>query len=85
VSIHFAELPDPRRTRSIDHPLQNILFIALCAALGSADNWVTVELFAQEHSEFFERWRHALVEGRGPAPPSRSPRRRPARSTHAAR
>ncbi len=43
MTIHFAELPDPRKTRSSDHPLLNILFIALCAALGGADDWVAAE------------------------------------------
>ena len=52
--IHFAPLSDPRKTRQCDHPIVNILFLALCAALAGIDDWVGIEIFAQEHFEFFE-------------------------------
>lgn len=56
VAVHFDSLPDPRKTRACDHPLLSILFLALCAALGGADDWVSVEIFAQEHAEFFAQF-----------------------------
>lgn len=54
ITVNFAPLDDPRKTRQCDHPLVNILFITLSAALGGVDDWVGVELFAQEHFDFFD-------------------------------
>ena len=44
VSIldHFAELDDPRREQGRIHRLDEIIFIATCAVLCGADNWVQI-------------------------------------------
>jgi len=44
VSIlgHFADLPDPRREQGQIHRLDEIVFIATCAVLCGADNWVQI-------------------------------------------
>jgi predicted transposase YbfD/YdcC len=39
---HFADLPDPRREQGRIHRLDEIVFIATCAVLCGADNWVQV-------------------------------------------
>jgi hypothetical protein len=39
---HFADLPDPRREQGRIHRLDEILFIATCAVLCGADNWVQI-------------------------------------------
>lgn len=44
---HFADLPDPRQLRSEDHPLINILFIAVCAVLCGAEHCTEMEAFGQ--------------------------------------
>jgi predicted transposase YbfD/YdcC len=44
---HFADLPDPRQLRSEDHPLINILFIAVCAVLCGAEHFTEMEAFGQ--------------------------------------
>lgn len=42
---HFQDIPDPRIERNRDHPLINILFIALCAMLCGAEDFVAFEEF----------------------------------------
>jgi len=44
VSIldHFAELDDPRREQGRIHHLDEVVFIATCAVLCGADNWVQI-------------------------------------------
>ena len=37
---HFATLTDPRVERTKEHQLLDILAIALCAIISSADEWV---------------------------------------------
>jgi predicted transposase YbfD/YdcC len=39
---HFAELDDPRREQGRIHRLDEIVFIATCAVLCGADNWVQI-------------------------------------------
>ena len=39
---HFAELADPRREQGRIHRLDEIVFIATCAVLCGADNWVQI-------------------------------------------
>ena len=53
IHVHFASLPDPRVERTKVHGLMDILTLALCAALGGADNWVQVEEFGLSKLTFF--------------------------------
>src|SRR3954470_22136489 len=39
---HFADLPDPRREQGRIHRLDEIVFLATCAVLCGADNWVQI-------------------------------------------
>lgn len=43
IQAHFGNLEDPRRTHLNDHPLINIITIALCAVLAGAEGWSDVE------------------------------------------
>src|SRR5262249_60667239 len=43
---HFAELADPRREQGRIHRLDEIVFIATCAVLCEADNWVQIADYA---------------------------------------
>jgi predicted transposase YbfD/YdcC len=43
---HFAELDDPRREQGRLHRLDEIVFIATCAVLCGADNWVQIADYA---------------------------------------
>jgi predicted transposase YbfD/YdcC len=48
ISEHFATLTDPRVERCKVHPLVEIVTIALCGVICGADDWVSIEAFAQE-------------------------------------
>jgi predicted transposase YbfD/YdcC len=52
----LATMPDHRKVRPCDHPLINVVFIAICAALGGADDWEAVEEFGKAKTEFFSRY-----------------------------
>jgi predicted transposase YbfD/YdcC len=56
ITEHFADLDDPRIDRTKKHPLDNILVIALCAAICGADTWVDIELFGESKREWFGRF-----------------------------
>lgn len=56
---YFESLPDPRReTKNKLHKLQDIVMITLCAQLSGVEDWVGVELFAQER----EAWLRGFLE-----------------------
>lgn len=44
---HFETIEDPRRRAGMRYPLQEILFIAICAIIGGADDWVAIERFGK--------------------------------------
>jgi predicted transposase YbfD/YdcC len=64
---HFLDLEDPRIDRRKDHPLINILFIAICAVLGGANGWRSIETFAHAKKQWFEQFLD-LPEGDHPVP-----------------
>ena len=49
----FADLTDPRVERTKEHPLLDILTIALCAIICGAKDWVAVETFGNAKRAFF--------------------------------
>lgn len=48
IEQHFSELEDPRTTHLNDHPLINILTIALCAIIAGAESWTDIENFGKQ-------------------------------------
>ena len=52
----FFQLPDPRIERCREHPLENVLLIAICAVLCGTNYWTEVELFGKAKRSFFERF-----------------------------
>ncbi|OWK45386.1 ISAs1 family transposase [Fimbriiglobus ruber] len=53
----FRTLEDPRRPgRTLAHNLHEILTIALCAAIGGANDWVAVETFGRAKIGWFRRF-----------------------------
>lgn len=44
---HFGDLPDPRVVGRCDHKLKDIVIIAICAVLCSAETWEEVEVFGE--------------------------------------
>ncbi len=47
IGAHFAPLTDPRADRGQDHPLLDIITVALCAVICGADGRVAVETFGR--------------------------------------
>jgi predicted transposase YbfD/YdcC len=55
IQDHFAELTDPRR-REVTYPLINIVFIAVCAVVSGADDFVAIAKFGRTKREWFSRF-----------------------------
>jgi predicted transposase YbfD/YdcC len=49
----LAQVPDPRIERNKCYPLLNILFIALCASLCGAEDFVAIQEFGEAKKEWF--------------------------------
>lgn len=56
IQAHFGNLEDPRRTYLNDHPLINIITIALCAVIAGAEGWTDVESFGQQKQAWLARF-----------------------------
>ena len=56
IEAHFGDIDDPRRTYLNDHPLINIITIALCAVIAGAEGWTDIELFGQQKKEWLSRF-----------------------------
>jgi len=52
ISDHFSCVKDPRMERTKDHPLVNIIVIAICAVICGADTWVDIENFGKAKQEW---------------------------------
>lgn len=53
---HFDNIEDPRRQAGLRHPLIEILFIAICAIIAGADDWVAIERFGQAKLSWFQKY-----------------------------
>lgn len=53
ITAHFATLADPRVERCKEHPLLDLLTIALCAVVCGADSFVEIEQFGNAKREWF--------------------------------
>jgi predicted transposase YbfD/YdcC len=53
---HFRVIQDPRIERTKLHPLENILFISLCAVLSGADSWVEMQTFGEAKKEWLAKY-----------------------------
>ena len=51
---HFANLKDPRRERSKEHLLKDIIAIAILAVLSGADGWVAIEAYGNAKYEWLK-------------------------------
>jgi predicted transposase YbfD/YdcC len=63
IAGHFADLEDPRRTFLNDHPLINIITIALCAIIAGAETWTDVESFGHNKQTWLSQFldlRHGI-------------------------
>lgn len=49
-------VPDPRMDRTKLHPLESILFIAICGVLCGVENWVDLEAFGRSRQEWLRKY-----------------------------
>lgn len=56
--VHFSDMPDPRIERSKQHPLVNVIAIALSAVLAGAESFYEIESFG--HTK--KAWLEAFLE-----------------------
>ena len=49
---YFTDLEDPRIDRTKDHPLINVLFIAICAVMSGGEGWTDMETFGESKQEW---------------------------------
>lgn len=52
----FIDLPDPRVLRTREHPLIDIIAVAICAVICGADSWVAVETFGKAKRAWLEQY-----------------------------
>ena len=51
---HFEIVDDPRVDYLIDHPLVEIIIIAICAVICGADDWVAIETWGKTKVEWLK-------------------------------
>ncbi|MEQ9409316.1 MAG: ISAs1 family transposase, partial [Fuerstiella sp.] len=52
---HFSEVTDPRRGEPV-YPLENILFIAVCAVISGADDFVAIAKFGRSKQDWLAKY-----------------------------
>lgn len=55
IADHFSEVTDPRRGEPV-YPLHNILFIAICAVISGADDFVAIARFGRNKKEWLAKY-----------------------------
>ncbi len=53
---YFADIEDPRVERTRRHELLDIIVIAICAVIGSADDWVDVEAWGNAKLDWLRQY-----------------------------
>ena len=56
IETHFGNIEDPRRTYLNDHPLINIITIALCAVIAGAESWNDMANFGQQKTDWLRKF-----------------------------
>ncbi|RMG93590.1 MAG: ISAs1 family transposase [Chloroflexi bacterium] len=56
IEAHFSDIEDPRRTYLNDHPLINIVTIALCAVIAGAESWNDIANFGQQKIDWLSKF-----------------------------
>lgn len=52
----FASLSDPRQPGKVQHDMVETLIVAVCGILAGADNFIEIELWAEQRLEWFRRY-----------------------------
>ena len=56
IAEHFSGVQDPRVERTKEHPLVNIIVIAICGVICGADTWVDIEHFGQAKADWLAQF-----------------------------
>ena len=56
IVTHFEEITDPRLDRGRNHPLLELIFVALTGYLCGCNDWVDVERFAKARESWFAKY-----------------------------
>lgn len=56
ISEHFEHVEDPRVERTKEHPLLNILVIAICGVICGADSWTEIEQFGKAKQSWLAKF-----------------------------
>jgi predicted transposase YbfD/YdcC len=56
ITRYFRILRDPRRTGKVQHPLINLIVMAVCAVIGGADDFSEIAAFAKERRDWFAKF-----------------------------
>ncbi len=56
LQTHFEIVEDPRVDYLIDHPLMEIIIIAICAVICGANDWVAVETWAKTKHDWLKQF-----------------------------
>jgi predicted transposase YbfD/YdcC len=52
IEEHFSRVSDPRKDRTKDHKLIDIIAIAICAVICGAEGWVDIELYGKSKQDW---------------------------------
>jgi predicted transposase YbfD/YdcC len=52
IEEHFSRVTDPRKDRTKDHKLIDIIAIAICAVICGAEGWVDIELYGKSKQDW---------------------------------
>lgn len=63
IAYHFARVQDPRDTRFVSHPLDEILTVALCAMLSGAESFEDIAAFGRSKESWLRSLGLALPGG----------------------
>jgi len=56
IAEHFSGVQDPRVERTKEHPLVNIIVIAICGVICGADSWVDIEHFGRAKADWLAQF-----------------------------
>jgi predicted transposase YbfD/YdcC len=56
ITRFFQRLPDPRRLGKVEHPLINLIVMAVCAVIAGADDFTEIAGFVRERHDWFARF-----------------------------
>lgn len=54
IEEHFSKVKDPRKDRTKEHKLIDILIIAMCAIICGAEGWVDIELYGNSKLQWLK-------------------------------